>query len=205
MSELKDEPDSVSTESLTKTRVKLSVLFLLSAAPFLLAYVFFFAKPGWIPSGMTNQGELLLPPVQASEVGIAHETLFGGERWLMVIPVGSSCNQECIDALYYSRQVKTALGKESGRIERVVLSESAEISTSFEQLLLDEHKNAKLVYNSSKSIGSLIEPVLGRKPAESFILLMDPNGNIMMFYTLDKAGKPMLKDIKHLLKASNIG
>jgi hypothetical protein len=34
---------------------------------------------------------------------------------------------------------------------------------------------------------------------------MDPNGNIMMFYTLDKAGKLMLKDVKHLLKASNIG
>ena len=32
------------------------------------------------------------------------------------------------------------------------------------------------------------------------IYLMDPLGNILMFYTLDKAGKPMLKDIKFLLK-----
>jgi hypothetical protein len=27
----------------------------------------------------------------------------------------------------------------------------------------------------------------------------------MMLYSLDKAGKPMLRDLKHLLKISNIG
>jgi hypothetical protein len=37
------------------------------------------------------------------------------------------------------------------------------------------------------------------------LLLMDPNHNVMMLYSLDKAGKPMLRDLKHLLKISNIG
>ena len=35
----------------------------------------------------------------------------------------------------------------------------------------------------------------------SVLLLMDPNHSVMMLYTLEKAGKPMLQD----LKISNIG
>jgi len=197
--------DQPPEESLTKTRAKLSLLFLMSAAPFVLAYIVFFVNPEWIPTGTTNQGDLLLPPIQASEVSIDHKALFDEERWMFIIPVGSACGQDCVDALYYTRQVKTALGKESGRIERVVLSSANNISQDFQELLQQEHRFAKLVYHTGIAIDSLVEPLLGRKPVEPYILLMDPNGNIMMFYTLDKAGKPMLKDIKHLLKASNIG
>ncbi len=197
--------DKEAEGSLTKTRMKLSALFLMSVAPFVLAYVVFFVKPEWIPATTTNQGELLLPPIQASKVGIDHKSLFEGDRWLLVIPVGSDCHQGCIDALYYTRQVKTALGKESGRIERIVLSGTTNISSEFETLLQQEHQHARLISNSGVAINTLVEPLLGRPPGDPYILLMDPNGNIMMFYTIDKAGKPMLKDIKHLLKASNIG
>lgn len=205
MNDLTEQTDTQNVESLTRTRAKLSFLFIMSVAPFVLAYVFFFVKPDWIPSGTTNQGELILPPVQASAVGIDHKGLFEGDRWILVIPVGASCDESCIEALYLSRQVKTALGKEAGRIERVVLSSASSITGEFKELLGQEHSYARLVHNSGPSIGGLIEPALGRTPAGSYVLLMDPNGNIMMLYTVEKAGKPMLKDIKLLLKASNIG
>jgi hypothetical protein len=205
MNDLKENTDLPKEESLTRTRAKLSFLFLMSVAPFALAYVFFFVTPDWIPSGTTNQGELILPPVQASEAGIDHKALFDGDLWILVIPVGSSCDAGCVEALYLSRQVKIALGKESNRIERVVLSSASSLTAEFVALLSDEHQYAQLVFNSGPPINDLISPVLGRTPMGSYILLMDPNGNIMMFYTLEKAGKPMLKDIKLLLKASNIG
>ncbi len=73
--------DKEAEGSLTKTRMKLSALFLMSVAPFVLAYVVFFVKPEWIPATTTNQGELLLPPIQASKVGIDHKSLFEGDRW----------------------------------------------------------------------------------------------------------------------------
>ena len=37
------------------------------------------------------------------------------------------------------------------------------------------------------------------------IYLVDPLGNIMMYYGFDFAGKELLKDLKKLLKNSNIG
>ena len=205
MNDLATKLDQEPEQHLTKTRIKLSVIFLMSLAPFALAYIVFFVKPEWIPTGTTNQGELLLPPIQASEVGIDHQALFEGDRWMLLIPAGIECHQGCVDALYYTRQVKTALGKEADRIERIVVSDATNISSKFQTLLQQEHKHARLVFNSGVAISALVEPLLGREPDGAYILLMDPNGNIMMFYTLDKAGKLMLKDVKHLLKASNIG
>jgi hypothetical protein len=49
---------------------------------------------------------------------------------------------------------------------------------------------------------SIFESQLGEA---NLIFLMDPIGNIFMVYPKGKAGKPMMKDIKHLLKYSNIG
>lgn len=205
MNDLTEKTDMPNVESLTRTRAKLSFLFIMSVAPFVMAYVFFFVKPDWVPSGTTNQGELILPPVQASAVGIDHKALFEGDRWILVIPVGASCDEGCVEVLYFSRQVKIALGKEAGRIERVVLSSGLNLSEEFQALLDQEHPYARLVHNSGPLIDGLIKPALGRTPVAPYVLLMDPNGNIMMLYTLEKAGNPMLKDIKLLLKASNIG
>jgi len=205
MSNQTDQTEQPEAGALMKTRAKLSLLFLMSAAPFVLAYLVFFIKPDWIPSGTTNQGELILPPLQATEVGIDAKGLFDGDQWVFVIPVGASCDDTCIEALYLSRQVKTALGKESGRVERIVLTSSPSFTDEFEDLLQQEHGRVGKVFNTGIPIETQLEQMLGRKLESSYILLMDPNGNIMMLFTLDKAGKPMLKDVKHLLKASNIG
>ena len=48
---------------------------------------------------------------------------------------------------------------------------------------------------------SLSQVSLGRPG----LFLRDPNGNVILFYPAKNAGKPMLKDLKHLLKLSNIG
>jgi len=48
-------------------------------------------------------------------------------------------------------------------------------------------------------------PLTAVSAAFPLLFLVDPNGNVMMYFTLEKAGKPMLGDLKHLLKLSNIG
>ena len=158
MNDLATKLDQEPEQHLTKTRIKLSVIFLMSLAPFALAYIVFFVKPEWIPTGTTNQGELLLPPIQASEVGIDHQALFEGDRWMLLIPAGIECHQGCVDALYYTRQVKTALGKEADRIERIVVTGETKISSKFETLLQQEHKHVKLVLNSGVAIMRLLNP-----------------------------------------------
>ena len=98
--------------------------------------------------------------------------------------------------LYLSRQVITGLGKDANRVQRVVL-----ISTETPDLvkhLNGEHPDVKVVFGVTT-----VKPVVANDGP--LLLLMDPNHNVMMLYNLEKAGKPMLRDLKHLLKISNIG
>jgi hypothetical protein len=98
--------------------------------------------------------------------------------------------------LYLSRQVVTGLGKDANRVQRVVMM--TRDAPDLMEHLKSEHPDVKVVTGEMtfKPIVDLDAPVL---------LLMDPNHNVMMLYSLDKAGKPMLRDLKHLLKISNIG
>ncbi|MGB0691890.1 MAG: hypothetical protein ACPGPD_04220, partial [Pseudomonadales bacterium] len=61
-----------------------------------------------------------------------------------------------------------------------------------------EHKDLKVIEGN-------LGPLTAVSAASPLLFLVDPNGNVMMYFTLEKAGKPMLGDLKHLLKLSNIG
>ena len=59
-----------------------------------------------------------------------------------------------------------------------------------------------------------LQPAAGKTPAwpaginpeqQPRILLIDPFGNVMMHYGREHTGKQLLKDLKHLLKLSQIG
>lgn len=175
-----------------RSRLSLVMLFSIGFVPLIIAWVVFFYFPEMIPSSTTNEGELITPPVQASDLGLMDET----GRWTLIIPAGAVCDANCEERFYLARQVNVALGKESARVHRVMMDLGA--TTTRLNGLLAEYPDLATVAISP----SIFESLLGRTDV---IFLMDPIGNIFMFYPQEKAGKPMLKDIKHLLKYSNIG
>ncbi len=173
-----------------QNRRSLVILFAIGFVPLIVAWVVFFYFPQLMPSGTTNEGELITPPVNGTEIGL--ESQLGD--WTLIVPVGAICDADCEERLYLARQVNTALGKEAPRVKRLAL-------------WTDGMAPATKIQAEYPNIGSL--PVdrgnLGKLGDLNRIYLMDPLGNIFMVYTIEKAGKPMLKDIKHLLKISNIG
>jgi cytochrome oxidase Cu insertion factor (SCO1/SenC/PrrC family) len=179
------------TTTISQNRRSLVVLFAIGFVPVIIAWVVFFYFPQLMPTGTTNEGELITPPVQAETLGLAGQT---GE-WTLILPIGANCNEDCQERLYLARQVNVALGKEAPRVHRLALwtngmGPAAEVLGEYPEL------------ESLPVDGSLVASTLGDL---NRIYLMDPLGNIFMVYSVDKAGKPMLKDIKHLLKISNIG
>lgn len=178
-------------EVVSHNRRSLVVLFAIGFVPLIIAWVIFFYFPQLMPSGTTNQGKLITPPVNAKTLGL--ESQIG--EWTLVIPVAASCDADCEERLYLARQVNVALGKESPRVKRLVLwtdglGPAAKINSEYPNMGSFLTERVKM----SETLGDL-----------NRIYLMDPLGNIFMVYSIDKAGKPMLKDIKHLLKISNIG
>ena len=158
-----------------------------------IAYAAFFHFPNWAPTGTTNHGELISPSLD----GIKMSTeLAAFNTWVLIQPADSYCDDKCRKMLYLSRQVVTGLGKDANRVQRVVMM--TRDAPDLMEHLKSEHPDVKVVTGvmTFKPIVALDAPVL---------LLMDPNHNVMMLYSLDKAGKPMLRDLKHLLKISNIG
>ena len=193
---IEPKPNSSSESSsgkLMASRKRFVALLLIAFVPMFIAYAAFFHFPNWAPTGTTNHGELVSPSVDG--VTISGE-LADFDTWVLIQPVDGLCGDECRKMLYLSRQVITGLGKDANRVQRVVL-----ISTDTPDLvehLNGEHPDVKVVFGVTT-----VKPVVANDGP--VLLLMDPNHNVMMLYSLEKAGKPMLRDLKHLLKISNIG
>lgn len=198
------EPPAETKASKMRNRQKLVVLFSIAIVPMFVAYGLFFYFPTLIPASTTNEGVLIQPPLSGVELGLAEPVNAPGGVWTLLIPVSASCGEQCQQRLYLSRQIKIGLGKDADRIERVALLE-VEADVTLQALLSQEHTDLTAQIYPSKVLQKALQASLSAATTDEFVLLMDPNGNIMMFYPFEKIGAPLRKDLKHLLKISNIG
>ena len=180
---------------------RIKLLFIISVAffPIFAAYAVFLYFPEWLPDMTTNQGTLIQPPIVLDGIEIEP-----GHYWVLLIPVDSSCDKVCQQVLYLSRQAHIALGKNTSRVQRVILIEGR-LSADFEELLREEHSEVKIIDIAGDETAVRLKALVPNGLHKLIVFVMDPNGNVMMYYRPEQGGKPMLKDLKHLLKTSNIG
>lgn len=169
--------------------------------PVIAAYLAFF---GWRPAGHTNYGELLQPvPLQylegTSQTGAPFKLDAIRGKWVMVHLGSGQCDARCARQLYLMRQVRLTQGKHQSRIERVwVLTDPATPAAS----LLGEHPGLVVWRPDTQAFVDQFPP--GTDPA-GHIYLIDPLGNLMLRFPENPDPKGMMKDLKLLLKASQIG
>ena len=84
--------------------------------------------------GTSNSGYLLQPPRLATEAqlkdrqGETFDPRDGAPRWVLVVPQAlSSCDTLCEQRLYTTRQIHQSLGKELGRVRRVLITPSHDL------------------------------------------------------------------------------
>lgn len=185
------------------------LLFALGFGPMFLATVMYYT--GWLnPSGHSNNGVLVEPPVPVSELnletagGVPLSERFGpqtsGAEWLMLV-VAENCTEGCQQLMYLSRQVNIALGKNADRVSRAAYVEQipAELSRTWDK----EYSGMARLRVMEGRKAAWPEGVNPQQAPQ--ILVVDPFGNIMMRYGTEHDGKAMLEDLKHLLKLSQIG
>ncbi len=159
--------------------------------------------------GTANRGELLSPPLPLQDLDLynsegATVKLFapGNGLWRILIPGPESCDQACVQDLYHTRQIRTAMGKYSRRIERVYLTRGRDAALAFPRNLRQEHPGLKVLYTPGARREELWASLaLDEKQAAYF--LVDPRGWIMMFYRSDTEGKAVMDDLTFLLKNSS--
>jgi hypothetical protein len=149
----------------------------------------------------SNHGALLEPISNLLQELPDSELLQQGHgMWLLLYPNASSCEQACQDALYTMRQGRLMLGKEQDRLLRGFLHGDALPDKVF---IANEHQG--LITTQDASLSSLLT---NKKPTElpdGGYYLVDPLGNLVMYFRPDMNPSEMVDDIKHLLRLSRIG
>ena len=176
---------------------KSRALFLLVALVFLgpLAIAAWLYSQGHAPTGRTNNGALLEPIINVGELpGLQRRA------WVLLHREPGTCDDACRDALYTYRQARLMLGKEMDRVERVFLHGDSPPDTVF---LAAEHPGLITIEDST------LDALLNNKrptelPAGGYYLI-DPLGNLVMYFRPDLDPAKMVDDIKHLLRNSRIG
>jgi len=175
----------------------------------LIALVFFgpLAVAAWMYYGghfdttTSNNGALLEPYASLPEEIPGSEVLERGRgSWLLVYTNGAECGDACRDALYTMRQGRQMLGKEQNRLLRVFLHGATPPDTVF---IANEHQG--LITTQEADLRGFLD---NKKPVElpdGGYYLVDPLGNLVMYFRPDLNPSEMVDDIKRLLRLSRIG
>lgn len=191
-----------------KSRLILVLLAVMFAGP-LLAATWLYANPDvFTPGGMTNEGELITPtravdfPVLAEAAGGAFGIAELRGKWTLVHVAGDACDEACQTALVNTRQIRLALGHNIDRVQRVYLFGGSETVVDPDQMR-GEHPDLHLVTGDEDQLEAARNE-LG-PDARGSIYLLDPLGHLVLRYAPDFEARGMLKDVRKLLRISQVG
>jgi len=204
----------------TKNKISLALILLFFLGPIAIIWLIYNYNPGYFaPMSKSNYGEFISPPKKFKSSGL--KDLQGnaitlqnlGGYWTYVYIDSSKCDQICQRNLYYQRQIRLLQGPEMGRVKALFvvtdntgLGELKPNLKNFPALTVATISTKQVVEFKSQFEVSSSDSSKGSS-AMRRIFLMDPKGQLMMFYNTNnepslnkKLAKGMYKDLKKLLK-----
>ena len=182
-------------------RVQLLLIAAVFLGPLALATWLYFAGQDLTPAGRTNNGALLQPITNLKDA-VPESPLHAHNDgyWVLLYANESACGDACEHSLYTLRQSRLMLGKELDRLVRVFLRGDTAPDTV---LLAKEHKG--LVTLQDSNLKSLLDKKKHTDLEAGGYYLVDPLGNLVLYFRPDIDPSAMVEDIKHLLELSRIG
>lgn len=191
---------TVSSMQLT-SRSKFLLLIGVFLMPVVAAYL---AYSGWRPAGHSNYGDLIkVTPLQRTAGTTPDGQPFDLDalhgKWVMVHVGPARCDAACAWQLYVMRQTRIAQGKEQDRIERLwVVTDGGTPNAQLTQAHPGLH-----VWRPADE--SFVRQFPAAQDQAAHIYVVDPLGNLMLRFPAQVDYKRMMKDLRLLLKASQIG
>ena len=196
-------------EAARSSRLKLALMFLLPLAAVGAATLVFYTGVG-IPKSTFNKGELVQPPRQIDDVrvstpdGAAWRHQDGNYDWSLLVVNAGACADACRERLYLTRQVRTALGRDAGRVSRLYLQLDATADPDFEAFVKAQHPDLELLRADADAVRGLLGPAGEPDPVgEHPIYIIDQRGFVMMRYLARHSGHDTIADLRFLLKYSS--
>lgn len=185
------------------------LILIIGAGPMLVAW-YLYQHPEWLGEP-ANQGNLIQPPVPIERQvlepisGIASrplEELRG--RWVIIHPVADDCDPACRQVLQNTHKLRLLFNKDMPRVRRLLIV-SKQSTLSLEQLKVLAQKDLYLARASDEFLNSLARDIQKSALANGQVWLMDPLGNLMMWYDSGFDPYGLYHDLKRLLKVSRLG
>jgi hypothetical protein len=210
-------------------KLKLTFLLLIAVVPISLATWVFGIREEKGVSSTTNKGELVIPIIDITRLNLRDEqgapAYVGFEElvrnvdpkdyeprpWQLLYLGAAVCDAACAERLYFLRQMHKRLNAEAKRVERVyvqVASTSATLPAATRALLAEQQNDMKVLYAEAASLQEVLSASV---PADidpaglHYIYVVDPLGNVMMYFTPENTPEEMLDDIDKLLDRSSAG
>jgi hypothetical protein len=183
----------------TKGRLQFFLVAALFFGPLLFAAWLYYSGDTLQPESRANHGTLLEPIVNLVD-RLPDSPVHDHRAWRLLYAEDGECGEPCRNALYTLRQSRLMLGKEMDRVERVFLHGEQRPDT-----LLVAEENKGVVTLQDPALRALLDDKKPRSlPAGGFYLI-DPHGNLVLYFSPDIKPRDMVGDIKRLLKLSRIG
>lgn len=149
----------------------------------------------------TNRGTLLTPPMQ---VQYLYSGLEDGDqkKWRIIHVSGGECAAECQKINFQLGQVQKALGKNHNRVALVFIDGQYQPLKKFQEEFAQQINSNPSA--TRKSITNKGVPVSNNEIYYK-IYLVDPLGNLFMYYPETTDPMNILKDLKKVLEVSQIG
>ena len=190
-------------------RIQMLLLLLACASPVIASYfAYYVIKPA---GGKTNLGTLVYPAQEFNTAWL--DTPTQGKWTLLIARPAGECqikDEKCIEALFLMRQVRVAMGRESGRLQLIWVNTDGNLVDPEVTKIYDE-KAAGLrvvVLPSDPKLRSEFEAWLNKEGAGQQIQLLDPTPAKMMYFPVTNSPKEfssMKKDLEKLLKLNHKG
>lgn len=179
------------------------LIALIAFVPFALAW--FFTRHPELLHQRSNYGSLITPAQP-----LPYDLLLSGSsasatplqqakgRWIVLQITAGPCDGSCRTSLQASRQIRLLLNKDIARVQRLLL-------TSGPPPVLPDPDEDLLLGTASGALIEKLSRIVGRPIDEGMVILIDPFANAMMWYPPGFDPYGILRDLKHLLRSSQIG
>jgi hypothetical protein len=212
-----------------KNKAKLTFLLLIAIVPIGSATWYFSTQEYQGLIATTNKGTLVSPVLDVAALGLrngAGEPAYlpfdqlvanvspedyDARPWQLLYLGAPECDDTCAERLYFLRQLHVRLGRDFERVQRVYVQASDVPGPLLEgtaALMAEQQPDMKVVYADATALRNQVQ---GTVPAgvdpltQHYIYVVDPLGNVMLYFTPENTPEEILSDLDTLLDSSSLG
>ena len=201
-------------------RLALLIIAAMFLLPLMLAWLMYSGSLDFKPTSTRNFGTLIVPPVPIDWTGtvvLSGETNLTAkpeqdigvfnEYWVILKPVPAGCDDSCLKEVSNLRQIHRASGRQQFRIRLALLLDESSPAGQAKSLLAIYPK-FHLIRDPSgllpEALAGIQQNLSGQAGPAKGVYMIDPLGNIMMYYEAGSDPNYIKQDLKRLLTWSKL-